>query len=141
MKYLRFFYPHYVVLLVVLLMPMRVSAQNTWAFEQVSPAIHRLDQPVTQSFNASELPRPPAPGATLTRLYVQVRPSAGAQIDSELCTQNFSRCEPIRGGQLYTAAFQGLSAQAPLYVVHRVRHWNGTYSPIYIKVQLNMWWQ
>lgn len=115
-------------------------AQETWAFEQVSPAIYRLDEPVIQRFSATATPQSAQTEQKLTTIMVQVLPSTAAFIESYLCVNDSQNCVPIRGGRLYTQAFNQYSAQSPVLVVHRVRGWNGTLPPLFIKTQLNLWW-
>ena len=116
-------------------------AQNAWAFDMVSPAIYQLDRPVSQEFNTSTLTKPPAQEAYITAVNVQISPSASAWVDSQLCAQDTRHCVPIKGGRLYTKMFNDFPASTPFYVVHQVRSWNGAYPPVYVKTQLNLWWQ
>ncbi len=118
-----------------------LAAQQAWAFEEVSPAIYRLDEPVTQRFSAIEAPQPAQPGQKLAAILVQVLPSTSAFIESYLCVNDTQNCVPIQGRRLYTQAFNQYSAQDPVLVVHRVRGWSGTLPPLFIKTQLNLWWE
>lgn len=117
------------------------QAKNAWAFESVSPAIYQLDQPVQQIFSTQSLALPPPEGAKITAVNVQILPSASARIESQVCAQDFEHCMPVQDGRLYTKAFNHFDASTPFYLVQRVRAWDGAYRPIYIKVQLNLWWQ
>lgn len=117
-----------------------LQAQNAWAFDTVSPAIYRLAQPIEQSFSTANLANPPAQGARIKAINVQISPSASAWIESRLCTADLQNCLPVYGGRLYTKAFNQFAANTPLVVVHQVQAWNGVYPPVYIKVQLNIWW-
>lgn len=117
-----------------------LQAQNAWAFETVSPPIYRLDQPIQQPFITAELANPPADGARIKAINVQISPSASAWVESRLCTADLLNCLPVYGGRLYTKAFNQFAATTPLVMVHQVQAWNGAYPPIYIKVQLNIWW-
>lgn len=116
------------------------QAQNAWAFESMSPAIYRLKQPIEQPFSTVKLTHPPAENAMIQAINVQISPTGSAWVESRLCTADLLNCLPIYGGRLYTKAFNRFAARTPLVVVHEVQSWNGAYPPIYIKVQLNIWW-
>lgn len=118
-----------------------LAAQQVWAFEQVTPAIYRLDEPVTQRFRTTETAHPAQPEQKLTAILVQVLPSTAAFIESYVCVNDIQNCVPIQGGRLYTQAFNQYSAQNPVLVLHRVRGWSGTLPPLFIKTQLNLWWE
>lgn len=117
-----------------------LQAQNAWAFDTVSPPIYRLKQPILQPFHTTDLANPPAEGAMIKAINVQISPSASAWVESRLCTADLQNCLPVYGGRLYTKAFNQFAATTPLVVVHQVQAWNGAYPPIYIKAQLNIWW-
>lgn len=133
---------HYVFsLLLLVTSSTAVQAQNSWAFEETSPAIYRLDTPVQQMFSAATLANPPSELAKITAVNVQISPSASAWVDSQICAQDFKHCLPITGGRLYTQVFNEFAATTPFYIVHYVRSWNGAYPPVFIKSQLNLWWK
>ncbi len=126
---------------VVALQAPNVWAQQSWAFEQVSSAIYQLDQPITQRFDTSRIPDAPTQDQKITQLMVQIMPSSAALIQSYVCVNDTYNCVPIQGGRLYTQVFNEYSAQLPILVVHRVRGWSGTYPPLFIKSQVNLWWE
>ncbi|MEZ2742234.1 hypothetical protein ACBP93_06290 [Paenalcaligenes hominis] len=115
-------------------------AQQAWAFEQVSPAIYQLDQPVTQRYTSTDSLQPPTRHQHFTAVMVQVSPSVGADIESFACINDTSTCLPIVGGRLYTQAFNQYSAVSPILIVHKIKGWAGATPPVFIKSQLNLWW-
>lgn len=141
MKYVRRYCRSGLILIMLCLGLSSVQAQTEWAFEQVSPAIYRVDEPIQQRFSVAELPISSIGTSTIAALNVQVSPSAAARVESHLCVRDLDHCVPIRHGRLYTKAFNNYSALDPIYVVHRVRNWDGSYPPVFITVQLNVWWQ
>lgn len=141
MKNLRFFY-HGVLTVLLLWVGLASShAQNSWAFEQVSPPIYRLDQAVEQRFSLKGVAAPPSDHAKITAVHVQVSSSMAVRMQSYLCVDGMDQCLPIQAGRLYTKAFNEYLAQSQFYVVHRVRNWEGSYPPAFIKTQLSIWWQ
>lgn len=130
-----------VIYWLVCLYATRVSAQQVWAFEQVSTAIYQLNESVTQRFSTSEITQPPSTEHKLKTILVQIMPSTGAFLESYLCVRDTDNCVPIQGGRLYTQAFNQYNAQSQLLVVHRIRDWKGTLPPLFVKTQLNIWWE
>lgn len=116
------------------------QAQNAWAFDSVSPPIYRAGALIEQPFSTAALANPPAAGAMIKAINVQISPSASAWVESRLCTADLLHCLPVHGGRLYTTAFNQFAASTPLVVVHQVQSWNGAYPPVFVKVQLNIWW-
>lgn len=119
----------------------RVMAQQAWAFEQVSPAVYQLNQPVTQRYAAINALHPPAEHQRFTAVMVQVSPSVAAVIESFACINDTSSCLPIVGGRLYTQAFNQYSAVSPILIVHKIQGWAGAQPPVFIKSQVNIWWE
>lgn len=116
-------------------------AQQSWAFEAVTPAIYSLDEPIVQRFNLADTGQVVLPNQSLNQIMVQILPSAAAFIESYLCVNDTSHCVSIQGGRIYTQAFSQYSANDTVLVVHRVRNWSGARAPIFIKTQVNLWWQ
>lgn len=116
-------------------------AQRTWAFDAVSPAIYQLNQPASQLFTTDKISHPPAAHTVFQGISVQVQPSTGAWVESQLCTADHTLCQPIPYGRLFTHSFNHVAASSPLVVVHLVRDWRGSYAPVYVKTQLTVWWQ
>lgn len=113
---------------------------KAWSFDQVSPAIYRLDTPITQHFDLEGITMPPEESDVIKTVAVQIQASTSAFIESYLCINTEEHCLPIKGGRIYTQAFAGYPANANYMVVHRVRGWSGTVPPVFIKTQLNVWW-
>lgn len=141
MKSTRFFYPGLFAALSFSLGAMPLQAQQTKAFEQTSQAVYRLDEPVRQVFIMSNASAVQNTLHQLSAVQVQITASTDAQISSELCTVLTGHCVPIHGRRLYTKDFNQFNADTDFYVQHRVRNWSGTYPPIFIKTQLNLWWR
>lgn len=141
MKSTPFFYPSLLLALIFGLLALPVQAQQTKSFEQTSQAIYRLDDPIRQTFSMANHPKVKGQLYQLSAVQVQIMPSAGAQISSELCISQSWHCVPIYGQRLYTQAFNQFPADSDFYVVHRVRNWSGATPPIFIKTQLNLWWR
>lgn len=142
MKIFRFFYPSCILILYLISVYSNLTwAQGAWAFEKISPAIHRPGQTVEQSFRITEIPQLRSISGTISAISVQVIPTSSVQIDSYLCAESTALCVPVFNGRVYTKAFNDLSVATPLYVKHQVGQWQAGNSPTYIKVQLNIWWQ
>lgn len=120
---------------------LKAMAQQAWAFEQVSPAMYQLNLPVTQRYTAINALHPPADNQKLTAVMVQVLPSVAAAIESFACINDTSSCLPIVGGRLYTQAFNSYSAVSPILVIHKIQGWAGAQPPVFIKSQVNIWWE
>lgn len=132
---------YWIMWCVLLLISPQLQAQNAWGFESMSPPIYRTGELIEQPFSTLELANPPREGAKISAINVQISPTASAWTESRLCTANLQHCLKIQGGRLYTKAFNQFDATTPLVVVHQVQSWNGAYPPIYIKVQLSIWWE
>lgn len=120
--------------------PTTYGAQS-WSFDQTSPPLHRQDQTIQQSFNTVELKFPPNQHQRIAAVQIQTYVPNNAWVESQLCTASFTQCASISNGYLYSQDFNHLSATTPLVVVHQLKRFNGTYPPVFIKTQLNIWWQ
>lgn len=138
---MRYFYLRWLLSLCFLFGFSTSYAAGSWAFDVVSPAIYRAEQPIRQVFRLSDLSSPPQSTDTLQAVSVQIAPSTGAWVQSRLCTWDESHCVNIQNYRLYTQAFQGMPAQTPLVVIHEIKNWQGSFPPLFIKVQLAVWWK
>lgn len=112
--------------------------KRAWTQAGVSSGMHSLDQAATVTYKASvAVP----PGATITRVYADRDYAGQAHVQTSLCWNGVSRCVDIVGRGLTTAAFKGLDATQPMYLVHRARSWRGTRPPLYVKGNVTVWYE
>lgn len=110
---------------------------RAWTHTGVSPGLHTLERSVA-------VPYPPDAGvphnAVITRVHAGRDHAGNADIQSFLCWNGVDQCVEIQGPSLNTAAFRGLPANQPLYLVHRPRAWRGAARPVFVKGAVTVWY-
>lgn len=123
-----------------ILLPTHTQAQTgkqAWTQAGVSPGLHSLGQAVSVTYRpASAVP----PGSVISAVYADRDYFGQADVQTSLCWGGQQHCVDIVGRSLNSRAFQGLDARQPMLLVHRVRAWNGSHRPLYIKGNVTVWY-
>jgi len=110
---------------------------RAWTHTGVSPGLHTLERSVA-------VPYPPDAGvphnAVITRVHAGRDHAGNADIQSFLCWNGVDQCVEIQGPSVNTAAFRGLPANQPLYLVHRLRAWRGAAKPVFVRGTVTVWY-
>lgn len=111
--------------------------KQSWTQARVSSGLHSLN-------HAATVIHPPAPGsvppgALITQVYANRDYAGQADVQTSLCWNGTERCIDITGRSVNSRAFQGLAADQPMYLVHRVRNWRDSPRPLYIRGNVTVW--
>lgn len=125
-----------------------VLAQPAWAFagklawtqDRTSTGLRPRGGEVAVTYQRTALGPPVPADARVTGVYASRRYSSGVDLETRLCWRSPSGpCVPFLGSQLNTDQFDGLSAQGPFVLVHRVKTWAGAASPLFVSGTVTVW--
>lgn len=131
----------WIVGFIAVIQPGRVSAgEFAWTQDRISTGMHPTGGEAVVSYERTRLDPPVPPGALVTRVHASRRYTGGAQVETRLCWRTPSGpCVPFSGPQLNTDQFDGLPAQGPFVLVHRVGAWAGTMPPLFVSGTVTVW--
>lgn len=116
------------------------SGELAWTQDRTSTGLHPKGGEVAVSYQRTARdPSVPA-AARVTRVYASRRYSSGVDLETRVCWRSpTGPCVPFLGAQLNTDQFDGLSAQGPFVLVHRVKTWAGAASPLFVSGTVTVW--
>jgi len=116
----------------------QIAGKQNWTQTRSSTGLHSLDQAATAIYQPA--PNAVPPGALITRVHARRDYVGQADVQTSLCWNGIDRCIDLIGRSLDAHAFNGLAADRPMYLVHRVRAWRGSSPPLYVKGTVNVWY-
>lgn len=116
------------------------AGELAWTQDRISTGLHPKGGEVTVSYQRTALDPPMPAAALVTRVYASRRYDAGVELETHLCWRSpTGPCVSFVGSQLNTDQFDGLSAQGPFILVHRVKTWAGAPSPLFVSGTVTVW--
>lgn len=116
------------------------SGDLVWTQDRTSTGLHLRSGEVAVSYQRTTLSPPVSTTARVTQVYAARRYSSGVDLESRLCWRSpTGPCVRFLGSQLNTNQFDGLSAQGPFILVHRVKTWAGATSPLFVSGTVTVW--
>lgn len=107
---------------------------------RASAGLHALRADVLVSYAPTAADPQPEPGARVTRVHAARRYAGNARVATRLCWRSSDGpCVELRGTQIDTHAFDGLSPEGPFLLVHRALDWVNTPAPLFIPGSVTVW--
>ncbi|MDN5843237.1 MAG: flagellar protein FlhE [Alcaligenaceae bacterium] len=122
------------------LVAMAHAGDAAWTQDRVSTGLsHQRNEVSVQYLPGAADPVIP-PGARIVRVYASRDWAGGAVVETLLCHGSAAGpCVPIMGAQLNTHGFDGLPAQGPFVMVHRVAAWASALPPVFVSGTVTVW--
>lgn len=114
------------------------GGKQAWTHARTSTGLHSLEQSARVLYQAA--PGSIPAGAEITQVHAQRDYAGQADVHTSLCWKGIERCVDVTGRTLNTHAFDGLDANQPMYLVHRVTAWHGSRPPVHIKGNVTVWY-
>lgn len=116
------------------------AGELAWTQDRISVGMHPKGGEAVVSYEHTTLDPPVPPGALVSRVYASRRYTGGAQVETRLCWRTpTGPCVLFLGPQLNTHQFDGLPAQGPFVLVHRVGLWADAPSPLFVSGTVTVW--
>ncbi|MGB6007754.1 hypothetical protein [Castellaniella sp.] len=118
------------------------AADRAWTRDQVSQGLQAVGRAVVVPFQPGKIDAPLPAGARITRVYAARSYESPAQVVTDLCWGSpQGPCVPLNGSHVNTRAFDGLPAQGPLLLVHRVVNWGPAAGPpLFVRGTVTVWY-
>ena len=114
-----------------------LTGKQAWTQAAVSGGLYSPGQSRTVAHAPPENAVPA--GARITKVYVDRHYAGNAAVQSSICWEGTTRCVDIVGRYINTDAFNGLDANRPISLVHRLESRNDGPMPLYIKSNVTVW--
>ena len=132
--------PMFWVVAMSLAAPLADAADSAWTRDVTSPGLQAAGRAVSVAFVPGPEDSRIAAGGRITRIYASRRYAGPAIVDTQLCWGSpQGPCVALRGPRVDSHAFDGRSAQGPLWLVHRVRAWGAGHPPVFIQGTVTVW--
>lgn len=116
----------------------QATGKQAWTHAGTSTGLHGLHQPATVTYRPTHTTVPA--GSVITQVYADREYAGQADVHTSLCWNGLARCIDLVGRSINTRAFNGLDADKPMMLVHRVTAWRGSRPPLYVKGNVTVWY-
>lgn len=123
--------------------PAWAAADAAWTLDRTSIGLQAVDRPVIVIFAAPARQQQAVPGprSRITRVYASRDYEGQAQVLTQLCWGSTQGpCVPLQGRHINSDAFNGLSANGPMLLVHRVVRWVNDRPPLFVRGTVTVWY-
>jgi len=121
------------------LAPASRAGSASWSATRVSPAISRGGADVAVEYFPADASARPAGSATISRVHASTSYSSRDIVQTRLCWNGTARCVPLKGSAINTNAFNGLSADKPMYLVHVAQDSGPLPAPVFVQGSVIVW--
>lgn len=131
----------WVIAVIILGLPVWTSAGDfAWTRDRTSTGLRPNGGEVAVLYERTKLDPPMPNDARVTQVYASRRYSSGVDLETRLCWRSpAGPCVLFLGAQLNTDRFDGLSAQGPFILVHKVKTWAGATPPLFVAGTVTVW--
>lgn len=115
------------------------AGSPSWSVARVSPAINHGGADVAVEYFPTGTSARPAGPATISRVHASISYASRSVVQTRLCWNGTARCVLLKGNAINTNAFNGLSADKPMYLVHVAQGGNPLPAPVFVQGSVVVW--
>lgn len=116
------------------------AGELAWTQDRVGKGMHPQGGEAVVLYERTKLDPPVPVGALVTRVHASRRYGGSVELETRLCWRSpTGPCVLFLGSQVNTHQFDGLSAQGPFVLVHRVKTWGNTVPPLFVSGAVTVW--
>jgi len=119
--------------------PASRAGSASWSATRVSPAISRGNADVAVEYFPADASARPAGSAVISRVHASVSYSSSRIVQTRLCWNGTARCVPLKGSSINTNAFNGLSADKTMYLIHVAQGGGPLPAPVFVQGSVIVW--
>ncbi len=119
--------------------PASKAGSASWSTTRVSPAISRGGADMAVEYFPADASARPASSATISRVHASISYASRSVVQTRLCWNGTARCVALKGNAINTNAFNGLSADKPMYLIHVAQGGNPLPAPVFVQGSVVVW--
>lgn len=116
-----------------------VAGDLSWSAARISPAINYSGKNVSAQYSPGQIEAGGSARPAISRVHASISQQSNTIVQTHLCWNGTDRCVPVTGSSFNTAAFNGLDASKPMYLVHKALGKGPLPAPVFVRGEIIVW--